>query len=181
VAFRTAREADSTVLLTYNDYGIEEDSAEQTAKREQVLLLVRGMKKRGVPVDAVGVQSHLSASSPLPGAGLREFVRELGRMRLQVFVTELDVNERKVEGSVAQRDAAVARVYRDYVTMMVAEPNVSAVLTWGITDRYTWLDAPKYARPDGQPQRCLPFDADYQPAPAFFALRDALDSRRQNG
>ena len=79
VAFRTAREADPTVLLTYNDYGIEQDSAEQTAKRERVLLLVRGMKKRGVPIDAVGVQSHLSASDPLPGAGLREFVRELGQ------------------------------------------------------------------------------------------------------
>lgn len=181
VAFRTAREADPTALLTYNDYGIEEDSAEQTAKREQVLLLVQGMKKRDVPIDAVGVQSHLSASSPLPAAGLREFVRELARMKLQMFVTEMDVNERKVEGPVAERDAAVARVYRDYVTMMVAEPNVSAVLTWGITDRYTWLDAPKYGRPDGQPQRCLPFDADDQPTPAFFALRDAFDSRRSSG
>ena len=102
-------------------------------------------------------------------------------MKLQVFVTELDVNERKLVGPVAERDAAVARVYKDYVTMMVAEPNVSAVLTWGITDRYTWLDAPKYGRPDGQPQRCLPFDADGQPAPAFFALRDALDTRRSSG
>jgi endo-1,4-beta-xylanase len=62
--------------------------------------------------------------------------------------------------------------------MMVAEPNVSAVLTWGITDRYTWLDGPKYARADGQPQRCLPFDLDYQPAPAFFAYRDAIGTRR---
>jgi endo-1,4-beta-xylanase len=102
-------------------------------------------------------------------------------MKLQVVVTELDVNERTLEGPVSDRDAEVARVYKNYVTMMVAEPNVSAVLTWGITDRYTWLDAPKYERPDGQPQRCLPFDADYQPAPAFFALRDAVDSRRPKG
>jgi endo-1,4-beta-xylanase len=89
----------------------------------------------------------------------------------------MDVNERKLEGSVAEQDSAVARIYKDYVTMMVAEPNVTAVLTWGITDRYTWLNDPKYARPDGQPQRDLPFDADYKPVPAFFALRDALDSR----
>src|SRR5271170_7516699 len=129
VAFRTAREADPAALLTYNDYGIEEDSAEQTAKREQVLSLVRRMKARGVPIDAVGVQSHLSASDPLPGAGLRGFVRELERMKLQVVVTELDVNERTLEGPVSDRDAAVARVYKNYVTMMVAEPNVSAVLT----------------------------------------------------
>ena len=177
VAFRTAREADPAALLTYNDYGIESDTHDQIEKRGQVLALVRRMKAQGVPIDAVGVQSHLTAGDPAPGAGLREFVRELRRMNLQVFVTEMDVNEHKLEGSEAQRDAAVAQVYKDYVAMMTAEPNVSAVLTWGITDRYTWLDGTKYARPDGKPQRCLPFDADYQPAPAFFALRDALDSR----
>ncbi|HTW47313.1 MAG TPA: endo-1,4-beta-xylanase [Acidobacteriaceae bacterium] len=177
VAFRAARQADSEALLTYNDYGIETDSPEETAKREAVLALVRGMQKRDVPIDAVGVQSHLKAENPLPGKGLREFVRELRSMDLQVFVTELDVNEKKLEGSEAERDAAIARIYKDYVTMMVAEPNVTAVLTWGITDRYTWLNGPKVARPDGKPQRCLPFNADYQPAPAFFALRDALDSR----
>ena len=101
-------------------------------------------------------------------------------MRLQVFITELDVNEKKLEGSESERDAAIARIYKDYVTMMVAEPNVTAVLTWGITDRYTWLNGSKFSRPDGKPQRCLPFDADYQPAPAFFALRSALDSRPSN-
>jgi endo-1,4-beta-xylanase len=114
----------------------------------------------------------------MPGKGLRDFVRELRHLGLRVYVTELDVNEQHLAGSGAEQDAAVARIYRDYVTMMVAEPNVDAVLTWGITDRYTWLNDPKHARPDGTPQRCLPFYADYQPAPAFFALRDAIDTRR---
>jgi len=180
IAFRTARQADSTALLTYNDYGIETDTPDQAKKRAQVLELVRGMKKRGVPIDAVGVQSHLGATDQAPGNGLRDFVRELRRMRLRVFITELDVNERKLEGAEAERDAAVARIYKDYVTMMVAEPNVDAVLTWGITDRYTWLNGPKFSRPDGKPQRCLPFGTDYQPTPAFFALRAALDSRPAN-
>ena len=180
IAFRTARQADSTALLTYNDYGIETDTPDQTKKRALVLELVRGMKKRGVPIDAVGVQSHLGATDPAPGVGLTDFVHELRRMGLQVFITELDVNEKKLEGSESERDAAIARIYKDYVTMMVAEPNVTAVLTWGITDRFTWLNGPKFSRPDGKPQRCLPFDADYQPAPAFFALRSALDSRPSN-
>ena len=178
LAFRTAREADGTALLTYNDYGIELDSADQTAKRDAVMTLVKGMKKRGVPIDAVGVQSHLDASSGLPGDGLQKFVRELHKMGLQVFVTEMDVNDRKLAGTVAERDAAVAKVYRDYLTMMLAEPNVNVALTWGITDRSTWLNGPKYARADGLPERPLPFDADYHPAPAFFAGRDAIDSRR---
>ena len=178
LAFRTARQADPSALLTYNDYGIELDTAEQREKRAQVLTLVRRMKARGIPIDAVGVQSHLSVTDSYPGAGLQEFVRELRRMDLQVFVTELDINERKLDGSVAERDAAIARLYKKYVGMMLAEPNVKAVLTWGITDRYTWLNAPKYARSDGKPQRDLPFDSDYQPTPAFFAYRDAFSARR---
>lgn len=177
VAFRTARAADSTALLTYNDYGIETDAPGETEKRAAVLALVRGMRKRGVPIDAVGIQSHLKTQNPEPGKGLRDFVGELRRMDLRVFVTELDVNEKQLTDSDAERDAASARIYGDYVTMMVAESNVDAVLTWGITDRYTWLNGPRTARPDGKPQRCLPFYADYQPAPAFFALRDALDTR----
>lgn len=178
LAYRTARHADPSALLTYNDYGIETDSPDQSAKRTQVLELVRQFKARDVPIDAVGVQSHLSATDPLPGSGLRDFVREMNRMNMQVFVTELDVNESKLEGSIEERDKTIAKIYRNYATMMLAEPNVTALLTWGITDRYTWLDGPKWARPDGQPQRSLPLDVDYQPTPAFFALRDSLDARR---
>jgi endo-1,4-beta-xylanase len=178
LAFQTAREADPIALLTYNDYGIETDTPDQIAKRDRVLNLVQGFKARGVPIDAVGVQSHLSATDQLPGSGLRQFVRELHRMNVQVFVTEMDVNEGKLEGPVEKRDATIAKIYKNYATMMLAEPNVTALLTWGITNRYTWLNGAKWARLDGQPQHSLPLDADYRPTPAFFALRDAIDTRR---
>jgi endo-1,4-beta-xylanase len=198
LAFRTARQADPAALLTYNDYGIELDTPRQIAKRDQVLALVKRLRSNGTPIDAVGVQSHLNiADAPsIPASGLRDFVRELRSINVQVFVTELDVNERPPQpqpsgtasapnpaaaatpnsapSSIADRDATVARIYRDYLTMMLLEPNVTAALTWGITDRYTWLNSPRYARTDGQPQRPLPFDADYAPAPAFFAERTAL-------
>ncbi len=179
LAFRTARKADATALLTYNDYSIELDSPDQTEKREAVLALVKRMKANGAPIDAVGVQSHLDASAELPGAGLQKFVRELAAMGLQVFVTEMDVNDRKLQGNAEERDLAVAGVYRNYLTMMLAEPNVNVALTWGITDRYTWLKGAKYGRAHGEPERPLPFDADYLPTPAFFAERTAIDSRRK--
>ncbi len=178
LAFRTARQADPSALLTYNDYGIELDTPEQIDKRGQVMMLVRRLQARGVPIDAVGVQSHLSAGDA-PGAGLIHFIRELRTMGLRVFITEMDVNDRKLPEPVPERDAAVAKTYRDYLTMMLAEPNVNVALTWGITDRYTWLNGLAHAsRPDGKPERPLPFDYDYNPTPAFFAERDAIDSRR---
>lgn len=177
LAFRTAREADRTALLTYNDYGIELDTPEQIDKRGQVMMLVRRLQARGVPIDAVGIQSHLSAGD-VPGAGLIHFIRGLRTMNLQVFITEMDVNDRKLPEPVADRDAGVAQLYRDFLTPVLAEPNVTALLTWGITDRYTWLNGLAHAsRADGKPERPLPFDYDYNPKPAFFAERDAIDAR----
>jgi endo-1,4-beta-xylanase len=177
LAYKTARQADPKALLTYNDYDIE--YPDQEKKRDAVLAMVRRMKATGVPIDAVGVQSHLKADLAPPGQELQSFVREMAKMNLQVFVTELDVADRKVPGTVRERDAVVAKVYLDYLTMMLAEPNVNVALTWGITDRYTWLNhLPHASRADGKPERALPFDYDYNPTPAFFAERDAIDSRR---
>ena len=61
IAFRTARRVDPHALLTYNDYGIEAEDPASSAKRAAVLALVRGMQQRGVPIDAVGIQSHITA------------------------------------------------------------------------------------------------------------------------
>ena len=100
-------------------------------------------------------------------------VRELG---LQVFLSELDVNDRKLPLDEQTRDAAVAATYKEYLERTLADPAVRAVLTWGITDRHTWLDH-EGSRSDGQPERPLPFDADYRPKAAAFAVREAFDSR----
>jgi endo-1,4-beta-xylanase len=92
LAFTTAAKADPQAKLTYNDYDIELDTAEQVDKRGQVLMLVRRLHAHGVPIHAVGIQSHLQASGPLPGAGVIGLIREAAKMGLEVYVTELDVN-----------------------------------------------------------------------------------------
>jgi endo-1,4-beta-xylanase len=178
LAYRTASAADPTAKLTYNDYDIELDTPEQTAKREQVMALVHRFKAKGVPIQAVGVQSHLKADGPQPGAGLVKFIREVGKMGLEVYITEMDVNARKIAGGAAEQDAAVAKVYRDYSALVLAEPNVRCLLTWGITDAHSWLNQSKQPwaqRADGARQRPLPFDDDLKATPAFFALRDSMD------
>jgi endo-1,4-beta-xylanase len=178
VAYRTAAAADPTAKLTYNDYDIELDTPEQVTKREQVMALVRRFKAKGVPIHAVGIQSHLKADGPQPGAGLVAFIREAGKMGLEVYITEMDVNTRKIAGGAAEQDAAVAKVYRDYSALVLAEPNVRCLLTWGITSAHTWLNQSKQPwaqRADGARQRPLPFDDDLKPTPAFFALRDSMD------
>ena len=176
LAFRTARNADPQALLAYNDYGIEGEDGGSAAKRAAVLTLLRRLKARHVPIDAVGVQSHIEAGKTY-GAGLREFLAAARELELQIFVTEMDVNDRKVPGEIGARDLAVAASYSDYLRLVLGEAAVRVVMTWGITDRYTWLNG-EDARADHQPERCLPFDQNDMPTACFYSICKEFDQRQ---
>jgi endo-1,4-beta-xylanase len=184
LAFRTAREADSSALLTYNDYSIEYDNDEEGKKRAAVLALLRRMKVDKVPLDALGIQSHLHAVSKDGfSRGVRELIDGAKVLGLQVFVTELDVNDDAVSAAdVAERDKIVADVYRSYLGTALDGPEVKAVLTWGASDKNTWLNhGTKFRKQHPERlQRPLPFDPDYAPTPAFFAMRDTSTKRRRD-
>jgi endo-1,4-beta-xylanase len=178
VAFRTARRVDPKALLVYNDYGIEGEDDASAKKREAVLGLLREMQRRKIPLDALGVQSHISAvnkdgSVPEYGRGLMKMIAEARKMGLKVLVTEMDVNDRYLAPAIGPRDAAVAKMYGSYLGTVLRDPAVIAVLTWGITDKYTWLDR-EDSRADGEPERPLPFDAEMQPTATFGAEVRAL-------
>ncbi len=179
IAFRTARQADPGALLTYNEYGLELDNYECDQKRASVLVLLRRLKARNVPIDAVGIQSHLTASmAPASGyAGLRHFIAEVHTMGLQVFITEMDVTDAAINGSQRDRNRAVATTYNDYLHVVLGDPAVKAVLTWGISGKHTWLNKEK-PRLDGSASQPLPFDTAYNALPAFYAMRDAFDGRQ---
>jgi endo-1,4-beta-xylanase len=185
IAYRTTRRVDPKALLVYNDYGIEGEDEGSAKKREAVLGLLRGMQQRGVPIDALGVQSHISAGpgkdgSHTYGAGLRNLIATVRGMGLKVLLTEMDVNDRALPAAIPARDAAVAEAYANYLKITLADPAVIALLTWGITDKYTWLNH-EDSRADKLPERCLPFDADLQPVPAFKAEVDALRQAPERG
>jgi endo-1,4-beta-xylanase len=183
LAFRIARAADPTALLTYNDYDIEYDNEAEGKKRAAVLALLRRMKKDNVPLDALGIQSHIHAVSKDGfSRGVRQLLDGAKDLGLQVFVTELDVKDDAVAtDDMAERDKIVAEVYRSYLTAALDGPEVKAVLTWGTSDKNTWLNnGTKFRKqhPD-RLQRPLPFDPDYAPAPAFFAMRESFDNAKK--
>ena len=170
-------EADPSALLTYNDYGIEADTPEQERKRESILAMLRRVRKEHVPIHALGVQSHLRPhGDPFSWNGLNTFLKEIRKLKMEVFVTELDVDDSALPADIPERDRLVAEVYRSYLENILRHESVKAVLTWCLSDRDTWLQGFR-PRKEGLPQRPLPFDADLNPKPAFFALRDALSTR----
>lgn len=176
IAYREASQADPKALLTYNDYDIEQDGPKFNAKRKAVLGLLTSLREQKVPIQAVGLQSHLRARATLPNwIGLHQFIEAVEKLDLDVLVTELDVNDSALTGDVRERDETVAKLYRDYLTNVLQHSSVKAVLTWGLTDRDSWLNSPSRRRGE-QLLRPLPFDSELKLKPAFYAMIDAISA-----
>jgi len=179
LAYRTARQADPKAKLTYNEYGIEKDDETEEKKRVATLALLRQLKATGAPLDALGIQSHISAGPNAQyGKGLRGLMDAAKSMGIEIYITEMDVNDDAIDDNdPAVRDRIVTEVYANYLAIALENKAVRSVLTWGLTDGHTWLNGIKSHREKrpGRQQRPLPFDADYKATPAFFAMRDAFD------
>lgn len=179
IAFHAAAAADPQAKLTYNDYGLDYDTPGNEKKRDAVLRLLRGLKDRKAPIHAFGMQAHLDwkAFQNFKAETLRRFFRDVASLGLEIYITELDVGDRDLPDDEAERDKGVAKVYEDYLTVALEEPAVKAVLTWGLTDRYTWL-AGRNRRPSGAGARVLPLDREYKRKPAWHAIARAFESRK---
>ena len=180
LAYRTARETDPKARLVVNEYDVELDTPEHESRRMVLLNLLQRMRQAGTPVDAVGIQAHLTAvgGPPFSPARLRRFFADIAGLGLSIQITELDVTDEHAPADIAVRDQLIADTYRRFLDTALDEPAVKMVVTWGLSDRHSWIvrretnDA-KW-RKDGLPSRPLPFDADLKPTPAFAAMAEAF-------
>jgi endo-1,4-beta-xylanase len=181
VAFHAARAAAPKARLVYNDYmGWE---AGNEAHRAGVLRLLEGFRKRGTPVDALGVQSHLGTEDPAAPGSLgqpqekawRAFIDEATGMGYDLLITEFDVNDRDLPADVGVRDAATASVAKAYLDLMLDYRQTKEVLAWGMVDKYSWLQG-FTPRKDGAPQRPTLYDDAYRPKPLREAVAAAFRS-----
>jgi endo-1,4-beta-xylanase len=178
LAFHTAQAADPRARLALSDYGLEYDDVPwMVEKRETLLLLLARLRSDGVPVHALALQGHLEGERrPAFGKGLADFLQDVAALGLEIYVTELDVNDQKVPGSPAERDAVVAASYRAFLEVVCEQPAVRMVNSWGLSDRYTSKRS-MFPRPDGAAPRPLPFDEDLRPKPAAWEMNAAFAAR----
>nr|WP_299405947.1 endo-1,4-beta-xylanase [Acaryochloris sp. IP29b_bin.148] len=178
-AFRIAAKADPDALLVYNDFGLDYNTAMDKAKRRAVLGLLKRLKAKGTPVHALGIQAHLRGDSlDFDPQSLRQFLKEVAALDLKILITEMDVNDSKLPADIQKRDRIVAGVYEDYLSVVLDEPAVIAVITWGLSDRYTYLSE-FFPRADHQPVRPLPLDTNLQPKLAWNALARAFQKAQK--
>jgi len=175
-AFTFAAQADPSATLVYNEFGIEDDSTAAARKRQFTLQMLRSLKQQGVPIHALGMQSHIASNSVINATKLTAFMNAVAALGLKIFITELDVKDQALPSDVATRDAGVAAQYHAFLTTVLAHPAVNTVIIWGLSDRATWLSevAP---RKDGLPVRVLPLDDQLQRKPAWTAAVNALNGR----
>ena len=181
LAFQTAREQLPQGQLVYNDY-MSWEPAHIRGNRHvpDVLRLLEGFRKRDVPVDALGIQSHIEMFSIDPASGVgpyderewRRFLDEVTGMGYRLLITEFDVKDKALPGDFAQRDARVAEYAERYLDVMLEYgEHLDDILAWGMVDSFNWLNGFDPAkRDDGLQVRGTPYDEDYRPKP----LRDAI-------
>jgi endo-1,4-beta-xylanase len=173
-AFRWAHDADPKALLFYNDYAAEGINA----KSDAIYAMVKDFKQRGVPIDGVGLQMHISTADAANLSSLDANISRLAALGLQVHVTEMDVGL-PVAADGQLRDPADAGRQADLYGLVAracaANPGCTAFQAWGFTDKYSWIPAFTH----GQHGAALLFDAAYKPKPAFDAVLDAFRTARR--
>jgi endo-1,4-beta-xylanase len=167
-AFRYAREVDPTAILFYNDYSLEKNDEKLTA----VLAYLDDMRAKGVIVDGIGLQMHVSSDFPrisdINGAAMR-----IAAAGYKVHYSELDVNlgglknffkhQRKLTAEQRERVRQIVAGY-----MKLPDDKKFGITLWGVSDNDSWLTE--------QSPRALPllFDDRYAVKPAYCGFLEGL-------
>jgi endo-1,4-beta-xylanase len=165
-AFRWAHQADPHALLFYNDYNIEGVAA----KSDAVYTMATRLRQEGVPIDGVGVQTHLDIQYPFPDT-MGQNVQRFAALGLDVAITEADV--RVNLPATAAELATQASYYKQAMQACLAVRRCISYTVWGFTDAHSWV--PSFFAGEGA--ACL-YDENLQPKPAYFAVRQALAAAR---
>lgn len=187
LAFNIAHETDPNVHLIYNDYGIE-----RSGKREACIDLIKRLQKRGVPVNGIGIQAHISIDEP-DIADIEKSIVDFAALELRVHFTELDIDvlpnvwklpvadvstrfeykperdpyikglPKEIEDKLADRWESLFKVFIKH------RDKIQRVTTWGISDDDSWLNNFPIR---GRTNYPLLFDRKHQPHEAYFKLID---------
>jgi len=174
LAFQYAHEADPDATLIINDYGLESTGRKRTDMYE----LVKRMLEKGIPVDGVGLQMHLSIFGPSPReieecielfASLKEYNPDF-----TVEVTEMDMSlyrwmeqKKEITEGLLNIQADRYKEIFDIFKQQAEKGNLSMVVMWGMGDNDSWLENfPISGRGDAG----LLFDKRLQAKPAYYSI-----------
>jgi endo-1,4-beta-xylanase len=170
-AFEYAHEADPKALLFYNDY-----DTEKKEKRDKIIVLLKELQSKKVPLHGIGLQGHWSLYEPTKQE-LETSITEFSKLGLKVQITELDVsvyhrvNEMVKEKFVGtssftpeMQQAQVEKYKMIFEVLRKYKEQLSGVTFWNLSDQNTWLD--RFPMP-GRKDYPLLFDTALKPKKAY--------------
>jgi endo-1,4-beta-xylanase len=179
IAFQKTAEVDPGTFRVLNIHNVEHADKDSQRARDAAIKLIAQLQARKVPIQGVGVESHLDAGRPWDPEVTKKFVGSLRGLGLEVFISELDVNDSLVNGDVPTRDKAVADLYYNYILTFMKESHGDRLVFWTLSDKANWMDylstAPRWQRKDGNPHhRPGLVDENLRPKVDYSAVVDAL-------
>jgi hypothetical protein len=150
VAFKTARAADPSVKLCYNDYNIENATY---AKTVAVKNMIQDFKNRGVPIDCVGLQTHFTGGSSLP-SNFQTTLQNFAALGVDVALTEVDVTQ------------ASTTQYQGLTQACMNVSRCVGITVWGVRDSDSWRSS----------EAPLLFDGSGNKKAAYTSVLNALNA-----
>jgi len=155
LAFRTAHEVDPEATLILNDTGIEFLTTPPRWRSHYVDMfyeLVRNLKQKGAPIDAVGFQMHLYAEDYTDqqklDAAIQSFKKNVQRFRelgVEVIITEWDVRLGALKNYPSEERALLqARIYGRFLRAAI-ESGITDVTFFSVNDEDSWLENPNFS------------------------------------
>lgn len=191
-AFSLAREADPDATLIYNDYNLSKKN-----KRDFAVEMIRDLKGKGVPIDAIGMQGHFSLEGPHLDeveASIEAFAAE----GVRIHFTEMEVDvlpspppeptEEELEKEdykplmspeeldpwrdqlPANIEANLRKRYQDIFSLLIKHKDkIDRVTFWGTTDDDSWKNNFPL---EGRVNHPLLFDRNHNPKSAYRAIAE---------
>lgn len=168
-AFTYCREK-TNKKLELRDYNIETNELGHDGndrRHKAFYQLLKHMLNTHIPIDAVGIQAHLSVGNInwiLDNNGLKEAVKRFKSLGLEVYITELDarIEKRTWTEELSQKQRAD---YYNYIKQAI-EGGATRINFWGIQDGLDkgWITT----------EHPLPWDENLNRKPAYFGVQQAL-------
>lgn len=164
------------VRLVINDYNLYCSFPACQPKRDAMLRVLRALLDDGAPLDAVGIQSHLSTNAKSPFEAVAAFIEQLARLDLKVHISELDMMNLPKGRSTTEIDRSHASLIEEYLSTVLDNPAVERLTFWRLSD----LNHHNIGRNDhpceGKCVRPTLFDEEFKQKPVFGAVVRALDA-----
>ncbi|HMB01163.1 MAG TPA: endo-1,4-beta-xylanase [Spirochaetota bacterium] len=168
-AFYKAKEIAETyndnVKLMLCDYNNETMGR---AKADLMYNTVADWVAQGVPIDGVAFQCHFGTEWSYNFNQIKANIDRYQELGLIVEITEFDV---AIPEPVTDTDTQLETQFYSEIMNIVLAKNLPAFLTWGLTDKYSWLNTCFTGKDPG-----LLFDENYQKKDAYYAVKNSLNN-----